>query len=59
MLQLRVDDALHILRGIRTRKLRLRLTLEDRVRELDGDDRGHTVTGIRTGEVRVLLLQDP
>ena len=59
MLQLRIDDALHILRGIRTRELRLRLTLEDRVRELDGDDRGHTVTGIRTGEVRILLLQDP
>ena len=59
MLQLRIDDALHILRGIRTRELRLRLALEDRVRELDGDDRGHTVTGIRTGEVRILLLQDP
>ena len=59
VLQLRIDDALHILRGIRTRELRLRLALEDRVRELDGDDRRHTVTGIRTGEVRILLLQDP
>ena len=59
VLQLRIDDALHILRGIRTRELRLRLALEDRVRELDGDDCGHTITGIRTGEVRILLLQDP
>ena len=59
VLQLRIDDALHILRGIRTRELRLRLPLENRIRELDGDDRGHTVTGIRTGEVRILLLQDP
>ena len=44
------------LRRIRAREFGLGLSLENRIRVLDGDNRCHAVSRVRAGEVRVLLL---
>ncbi len=48
----------HLAGDLAVPELRLGLTLELRLAELDADDRGETVADVVTGEVRILFLQD-